>query len=130
VPLLEQALELHERLAATRAAARVEARLRDLGVRRGSRGARQRPRIGWDSLTPTEHRVVGLVAEGLTNPQIGERLYVSRRTVQTHLAHVFAKLDVSSRAELAATAARIGQLADVPPAPRPQAGPGLEEEQP
>jgi DNA-binding NarL/FixJ family response regulator len=49
---------------------------------------------------------VELVAEGLTNPQIGERLYVSRRTVKTHLAHVFAKLGVSSRTQLAAQAAR------------------------
>ena len=46
-----------------------------------------------------------LVAEGLTNPQIGERLYVSPRTVQTHLAHIFAKLGVSTRAQLAAQAA-------------------------
>jgi DNA-binding CsgD family transcriptional regulator len=106
VPLLRQALELHERLGAARDAARVEARLRELGVHRGRRGTRRRPRIGWDSLTPTERTVVDLVAEGLSNPQIGERLYISRRTVQTHLAHVFAKLGISSRAQLAAEAAR------------------------
>ena len=47
-----------------------------------------------------------LVAEGLSNPQIGQRLYVSRRTVQTHLAHVFAKLDITSRTQLAAEAIR------------------------
>ena len=45
-----------------------------------------------------------LVLEGLTNPQIGERLYVSPRTVQTHLAHIFAKLGISTRAQLAAQA--------------------------
>ena len=50
--------------------------------------------------------MVDLVVEGLTNPQIGERLYVSRRTVQTHLAHIFAKLQLSSRAQLAAEATR------------------------
>jgi DNA-binding NarL/FixJ family response regulator len=49
---------------------------------------------------------VDLVAEGLSNPQIGERLYVSPRTVQTHVAHVFTKLGVASRAQLAAEAAR------------------------
>jgi Bacterial regulatory proteins, luxR family len=49
---------------------------------------------------------VDLVVEGLTNPQIGERLYVSRRTVQTHLAHVFNKLGISSRTQLAAEATR------------------------
>ena len=46
--------------------------------------------------------VASLVADGLTNPQIGARLYISRRTVHTHLSHVFAKLDIASRAQLAA----------------------------
>jgi DNA-binding CsgD family transcriptional regulator len=78
-------------------------------VRRGRRGPRARPRTGWDSLTPTERRVVALVAEGLSNPQIGERLYLSRRTVQTHVGHVFGKLGLSSRTELAAAAARVGR---------------------
>jgi DNA-binding CsgD family transcriptional regulator len=50
--------------------------------------------------------VAALVADGLSNPQIGERLFISRRTVQTHLAHVFAKLDISSRTQLAAQVAR------------------------
>ncbi|TML91779.1 MAG: LuxR family transcriptional regulator [Actinobacteria bacterium] len=73
-------------------------------ARRG-RGQRKRPTHGWDSLTPAELHVADLVAEGLTNPQIGERLFVSRRTVQTHLAHVFTKLGVATRAELAAKVA-------------------------
>jgi DNA-binding CsgD family transcriptional regulator len=72
---------------------------------RGRTGGQSRPTYGWDSLTDAERKVVDLVAEGLTNPQIGQRLYVSPRTVQTHLAHVFAKLNVSTRAELAALAA-------------------------
>jgi DNA-binding CsgD family transcriptional regulator len=103
--LLERALAGYERLDAARPASRAEAALRRLGVRRGARGPR-RPRLGWESLTPTEGRVVDLVAEGLSNPQIGERLFISRRTVQTHLAHVFAKLGISSRTQLAAEAAR------------------------
>jgi DNA-binding CsgD family transcriptional regulator len=68
------------------------------------RGPRQRPPSGWDSLTPTERQVVDLVAEGLTNKQVGEKLFVSSRTVSTHLSHVFAKLGVSSRSELTAEA--------------------------
>jgi hypothetical protein len=83
VPLLRQALEIHERLDAARDAARVEAGLRELGVRRGRRGPRGRPQLGWESLTSTERQVVDLVVEGLTNPQIGERLYVSRRCSPT-----------------------------------------------
>ncbi|HJU00310.1 MAG TPA: LuxR C-terminal-related transcriptional regulator, partial [Actinomycetes bacterium] len=105
VPLLERALGIYERLEAARDLDRTQARLRGLGIRHGRRGRRARPQLGWESLTPTEERVVDLVAEGLTNPQIGERLYVSPRTVQTHLAHVFAKLGVSTRAQLAAQAA-------------------------
>ena len=103
---LQQAIEIYERLDAARDMARTEAALRAAGMRRGRRGARGRLQVGWHSLTPTERTVVTLVAEGLSNPQIGDRLYVSRRTVQTHLAHVFAKLDLTSRAQLAAEVAR------------------------
>ncbi len=106
VPLLNQALACYDRLGATRDLARAQAVLRGLGVRRGRQGARRRPRHGWQSLTPTEQTVAVLVAEGLSNPRIGERLYVSHRTVQTHIAHVFAKLDISSRAQLAAEVTR------------------------
>lgn len=56
---------------------------------------------GWESLTQAELRVAELVAEGLTNPEIAGRLFVSRHTVQTHLRHVFRKLRISSRAQLA-----------------------------
>jgi len=68
-PLLRRALATFEGLGAARPAARAEATLRDLGIRRGRRGARRRPRLGWESLTGTERRVVDLVAEGLTNPR-------------------------------------------------------------
>ena len=70
--LLERASVLFERLAAARDLARTEAALRDLGIRRGRRGPRQRPPTGWAALTPTELTVAGLVAEGLTNPQIAD----------------------------------------------------------
>jgi DNA-binding CsgD family transcriptional regulator len=105
-PLLEQATQIYERLGAARDLARAEAALREAGIRRGRRGTRNRPRVGWQSLIPTERAVADLVADGLSNPQIGERLYISRRTVQTHLAHMFAKLDLSARAQLAAEVTR------------------------
>ncbi len=73
---------------------------------RGSRG--RRPSSGWRSLTPTELKVAKLVAEGLTNPQIGERLFISPGTVKTHLAHIFAKLGMSTRSELASEGTRRG----------------------
>jgi predicted ATPase/DNA-binding CsgD family transcriptional regulator len=71
-----------------------------------ARGERKRPRHGWASLTPTESQIVALVAEGLTNPQIADRLLMGRATVKTHLEHIFAKIGVSTRAELAAKAAQ------------------------
>ncbi len=53
-----------------------------------------------------EAEVSRLVADGLTNPEIGGRLYISRRTVETHLSHVFTKLDLAGRTQLAAEFAR------------------------
>ena len=105
-PLLEQAVAIYEQVDAGRDLARAEAVLRQAGIRRGRRGLRGRPKFGWPSLTPAEQAVASLVADGLTNPEIGARLYISRRTVQTHLIHVFAKLDIASRAQLAAQVAR------------------------
>ena len=61
-------------------------------------------RTGWESLTAAERRVAGLVAEGLTNPQIADRLFVSRYTVQTHLRNAFRRLGVHTRAQLAVEA--------------------------
>jgi predicted ATPase/class 3 adenylate cyclase/DNA-binding CsgD family transcriptional regulator len=74
-------------------------------ARRG-RGERRRPSAGWASLTPSERSVVALVAEGLSNKQIAERLFISPRTVQTHLTHVYTKLGISTRVELVRQAAR------------------------
>jgi DNA-binding CsgD family transcriptional regulator len=104
--LFDEALNVYEQVQAPRDTARALASMRELGLGRKRRGARKRPSTGWDSLTPSELEVVRLAAEGLTNPQIGQRLFISRRTVQTHLAHAFRKLDLSSRVELAAEAAR------------------------
>ncbi|MFI7469340.1 LuxR C-terminal-related transcriptional regulator [Nonomuraea sp. NPDC049646] len=70
-----------------------------------ARGPRRRPESGWESLTPAERSVAGLAAEGLSNPEIAARLFVSRGTVKTHLAHVYAKLQVANRTELARAAA-------------------------
>ena len=68
---------------------------------RRARGSRGRPATGWDSLTPTELEVVRLVVDGLSNPEIGRRLFMSRGTVKAHLSHVYAKLGVANRTELA-----------------------------
>ena len=70
------------------------------------RGERKRPPSGWASLTPTELDVVRLVSEGLGNKDIAARLFVSHRTVQTHLTHVYTKLGLTSRLQLAQEASR------------------------
>ena len=70
------------------------------------RGERKRPSSGWAGLTPMERQVVDLVAEGLRNTDIAARLFVAPSTIKTHLAHAFAKLGVSNRAELAALVTR------------------------
>jgi predicted ATPase/DNA-binding CsgD family transcriptional regulator len=70
------------------------------------RGQRKRPTSGWLALTPAERDVVRLVSEGLGNNDIAARLFVSPRTVQTHLTHVYTKLGLSSRVQLVQEAAR------------------------
>lgn len=104
--LFEEALGVYEELGAVRDITRATAAMRAAGLRRGSRARRQRPTVGWASLTPTEESVARLTVEGLTNPQIAERLFVSKYTIQTHLSHIFGKLGISSRVELAGLAAK------------------------
>jgi DNA-binding CsgD family transcriptional regulator len=99
--LLTEALERYEHAGADAWARRVRVQLRALGVRPGARGSRHRPAHGWESLTATERAVSRLVGEGLTNGAVAKRLYISPHTVNSHLRHVFAKLDVSNRVALA-----------------------------
>jgi DNA-binding CsgD family transcriptional regulator len=73
---------------------------------RRARGSRKRPAAGWESLTRTERQVVELASDGLTNPEIGQRMFISRGTVKIHLSHIYAKLGVRNRSELASLAAR------------------------
>ncbi|MGZ6725543.1 MAG: helix-turn-helix domain-containing protein [Solirubrobacteraceae bacterium] len=80
-----------------RLARRAREELRAAGVR-----PRRSALSGPDALTAAEHRVAELAANGHGNRAIAERLYVTQRTVETHLTHAFQKLNISSRAELAA----------------------------
>jgi len=70
------------------------------------RGTNDRPESGWSSLTPTELDIARMVAEGLTNPEVGQRLFISRSTVKTHLSHIYRKLNITSRTELASIVSR------------------------
>lgn len=106
VALLTEALERYEHAGAHQWVGRVRAELRTLGVHPGARGPRHRPTHGWESLTATERSVTLLVAEGLTNGAVARRLYLSPHTVNTHLRHVFAKLEVTNRVALSAVVHR------------------------
>ncbi|MBV9381563.1 MAG: hypothetical protein JO242_12935, partial [Streptosporangiaceae bacterium] len=108
---LDRALEGYGQTGAARDLARVRRRLRRLGVRRRHWVAAQRPAVGWASLTETEKITSRLAAQGLSNPQIAERMYVSVHTVAFHLRQVFRKLGISSRVEL-------GRLVPDQPGPR------------
>jgi DNA-binding CsgD family transcriptional regulator len=102
---LDQALEVYGQIGALQDSARVRARLRRFGVRRRHWAQSARPETGWDSLTDTEHSVAALVAQGLTNKQVGAQMFISPHTVKFHLRQVFRKLDIGSRVELAGIAA-------------------------
>ena len=108
VDLLAHALGAYERAGDLRQAARLRATLRQLGHDDPTRGD-----VGddpWQVLTASELRVACLVADGLSNKQIAYHLHLSRHTVESHLRNVFAKLSLTSRAQLAArlTATRAG----------------------
>jgi DNA-binding CsgD family transcriptional regulator/tetratricopeptide (TPR) repeat protein len=95
---LDDSLNGYEDIGATRDAERVHTRLEQ--GERSQRTRVRKPVEGWPSLTDTEQRVSRLVADGLTNPQVADRLSISRHTVDFHLRQVFRKLDINSRVEL------------------------------
>lgn len=99
--LLDEAVTVLEGLRAHHHARRLLATLRALGVHRGVRGPRHRATTGLDSLTPTEAAVLALVGEGLSNAEIADRMFISRRTVETHVGHLYSKLAVRGRVALA-----------------------------
>ena len=73
---------------------------------RRSHGERSQAVLGWSALTPTEADVARAVADGLTNKQAAERLFISVPTVKTHLRHIFAKLGIDNRTQLVAEVSR------------------------
>lgn len=104
--LLEEALRVYENIGAALDVARTVGALRSAGARSSGTSTRRRPLTGWGSLTKSEQEVVALAGQGLTNSEIGARLFVSGRTVETHLSHVYRKLGIASRIELAIEVAK------------------------
>lgn len=104
--LFTDAYTLYAKLGAEWDLARTQATFRSYGIRRGPRVRHRQARRGWEALTPTEVRVAGMVAQGMSNPQIAAQLFLSRRTVQTHVSHILAKLELQSRIDIAREASQ------------------------
>jgi DNA-binding CsgD family transcriptional regulator len=100
-----RAVEIYTSLGAAADIARLRTSFRAHGIRRGPHAKHRQARSGWDSLTPAETKIAALVEGGLSNPEIAARLFLSRRTVATHVSHILKKLDVHSRIDIAREAA-------------------------
>ncbi len=101
VTRLRKAYEQYEQQGCADGMARVRSQLREAGVRVRHWGRANRPDFGWASLTDTERRIADLVAQGLSNREVAGQLFLSAHTVAFHLRHIFWKLDISSRVQLA-----------------------------
>ena len=104
---LNEAVTLYEGLDARWDVRRADGRLRPYGIRRGVRGPRgPRAATGWAALTPTEVKIAALVARGDSTSEIARGMLLSRRTVQTYISHILAKLGAKSRLEIVREALR------------------------
>ncbi len=108
-PALNEAVSLYEGLSARWDIRRADSRLRPHGVRRGVRGPRG-PRVasGWAALTPTEVKIAALVARGDSTSEIARGMFLTRRTVQTYISRILAKLGAKGRVEIVREALRHG----------------------
>jgi len=106
---LHEAVSLYEALQAAWDIRRADSRLRRYGIRRGVRGRHgERATSGWEALTPTELRIAAMVARGASTPDIAQGMLLSRRTVQTHISHILAKLGAKGRVDIVREALRQG----------------------
>lgn len=112
---LSQAIHGYQLTGAAADMARVRGRLRELGVRRRYWTLpADRPVTGWHSLTDTERTASELVAQGLNNRQVADRMYISVHTVAFHMRQIFRKLNIGSRVELARIVLQQAQQTSLP----------------
>ncbi|MGD0377543.1 MAG: AAA family ATPase [Streptosporangiaceae bacterium] len=104
IAAFDEALAITVEIGASWDTARIRRRLRRLGVRRRVQTPRA-PQTGWSALTRAEVEVVQLVTQGKTNREVADHLFISPHTVSAHLRHIFDKMGVKSRVQLAAAAA-------------------------
>lgn len=103
---VQAALDTYQALDARRDIERLDARTRTVRGLKPQRARPDRPRFGWEALTPTELKVADAVAKGMTNGEVAAHLLVSRHTVESHLKHIFTKLGVRSRTAVAGEVVR------------------------
>ena len=96
-----RAVDTYHSLGAAADVNRVQAAFRQEGMRLGSHAKHRKAQSGWDALTETELKIAAFVAEGLSNPDIAQRLVTSPRTVGTHVSHILKKLQFTGQAEIA-----------------------------
>jgi DNA-binding CsgD family transcriptional regulator len=97
---LNDAVQLYMGMGSTWLINRADSKLRELGIRRGPRSVHRRATSGWEALTPSELRIAELVGQGRSNPDIAAELFLSRRTVQTHVSSILSKLQLRSRIDV------------------------------
>ena len=107
-PAQREAFSVFETFGARPMIERMRYKLRAAGVRGLQRGPRDSTQNNLGGLTTKEVEVLALLAQGLRNKEIGQRLHRSARTIDHHLAAIFTKLDVSTRAEAVSAAYRLG----------------------
>jgi DNA-binding NarL/FixJ family response regulator len=105
---LRQAVATFDELGARTAAAAARRRMKALGISAIPRGPRPATRADPAGLTSREREVLALLADGLADRVISQRLFISERTVQHHVSSVLSKIGVASRAAAAREAARLG----------------------
>ena len=106
---LHEAVGLYDGLQAAWDIRRADSRLRPYRIRRGVRSRRgPRATSGWEALTPTEVRIASMVAGGAATPDIARGMFLSRRTVQTHISHILTKLGAKGRVDIVREALRQG----------------------
>lgn len=107
--VLNEAVDGYDSLGAAWDIGRAERRLRAVGIRRGVHGPRpRRAAFGWEALTPTELKIADQIAQGQSTPKIAQDMFLSRRTVQTHISHILSKIGARSRVDIAREAFRRG----------------------
>jgi DNA-binding CsgD family transcriptional regulator len=97
---LNDAVRIYADMGASWNIKRADAKLRRYAIRRGPRSIHRRATVGWEALTPSEHAIAELVAHGRSNPDIAAELFLSRRTVQSHVSRILTKLQMHSRIEV------------------------------